>query len=587
MISGILAFSIMLCGLGISPASALVKIDFEQKYFVHPGLQTWDFSLIRSEDTYHIFYHTARVGEFNVTGADTIWHSTSLDLANWTIEGPIITAGQGAWDANMTWAPDVFRDEENNRYGIAYTGVDDGFNQRICFAFSSDLYNWTRSEANPIIIPNADDYIWDKDGTWSDFRDPYVYRENGQWHVLVTAKKQLDVVSGVLYHGVSDDLETWVDVGYLFANDGDEPYLVLESPQYHIWGDYHHLLFGEYNTAGISAVKSRDLNTLSMDSRVIIDAGYAPEVDDFDPGIEIFSRLAVYDHPQTGVRNYVIRLDTLTVDPTGSVISVYKPGPLYEDFEYVNGMANLANPIFGDNPDFRGEEPAGTVGHGYYGSAEYFQGPLAGRGSPGSQIGSGARGELRSYPFIIEGDKMDLLVGGGYYPETCYVALMDAVADTIIYSETGAGTPPMSPRQWDLSGLTGRQAYIKILDDEMGAMGFINIDEIIESSSVSAVIGNPLPGQFLVDHGAFPNPFNPMTTFRFSLTENREIQIKVFDLRGLEIWNSGSVAGSPGLNNVTWQGVGSDGQLVPAGIYLYSIESQGLGVASGKLSLVK
>ena len=584
---GLLVLGLFLCGNGGSPAHAGVRIDFEQKYFIHPNLQTWDFSLLRVDETYHIFYHTARVGEFQTTGADTIWHSTSPDLYHWNIEGPIITIGQGSWDSEMIWAPDIFRDEENNRYGIAYTGVDENRNQRICFAFSDDLYTWTRADANPIIVPNPDDYIWDPNGNWSDFRDPYIYREDDQWHILVTALKQLDVPTGVLYHGVSDDLINWEDVGYFFANDGEDEFRVLESPQYHKWGDYHHLLFGEYDSNGVSSVKSRDAGSLSMDTRTIIDYGYAPEVDDFDPGIEIFSRLAIYDHPQTGIRNYIIKLDTLLVSPNGSEVSVFNPHPLDKDFVYKSGISNLANPTFGDNPDFRGDPPAGTVGNGYYGSAEYYQGPLSGRGAPGTRMGNSARGELQSFPFIIEGNTMDLLVGGGYYPETCYIALMDAATDTIIFSETGNGENLMTPRQWDLSGLMGREAYIKILDDEMGEMGYINIDEIIESPSVSAVMENPDMNLFLVDYGAFPNPFNPTTHIRFSMAEERDVQVKVYNLRGLEIWDSGLIAGSSGLNNVAWHGVDSSGQSVATGIYLYSIESRGIGLASGKLSLVK
>ncbi len=578
---------LVLCMSCVSPASAMVRIDFDQKYFIHPHLQTWDFSLIRHEDTYHIYYHTARVEEFAVTGYDTIWHSTSPDLVHWNIEGPVITTGQGSWDAEMTWAPDVFHDERNHRFGIAYTGVDESKNQRICFAFSPDLYTWTLADENPVLVPDYHDYIWDPHGEWSNFRDPYIYWENRQWNILVTAKKRLDGPTGVLYHGVSDDLVNWEDVGYFFANDGNNAANVLESSNYHQWGDYHHLLFGEYGTLGTSSVKSLDVNNLSMSTRVVIDNGYAPEVDSFDPGVEIFSRLALYINPQTGINEFVIKLDTLLISPDGSEISVHRPHPLSKDFELISGISNWANPTFGDNAAFRGEAPVGVVGNGYYGSAEYFQGPLSGSGEPGDQMGNFARGELKSFPFIIEGDRMDLLVGGGNYPETCYVALMDASTDTVIFSETGGGDPLMTPRQWDLSGLVGRQAYIKILDNETGGLGFINVDEIVESASTSAVLENPASHLILVNHGAFPNPFNPATNIRFSLTENRDVQVRIYDLRGLEIWNSGLVFGNAGLNNVAWRGVDASGQSVPTGVYLYSIENRGLSLGSGKLSLVK
>ncbi|MCK9997212.1 MAG: hypothetical protein KAH56_13135, partial [Candidatus Krumholzibacteria bacterium] len=39
-------------------AEGLVRLDFEQKYFQHPGRQVWDFSIIRPDSVHHIFYHT-------------------------------------------------------------------------------------------------------------------------------------------------------------------------------------------------------------------------------------------------------------------------------------------------------------------------------------------------------------------------------------------------------------------------------------------------------------------------------------------------------------------------------------------------
>jgi len=41
-----------------SEAQALVRFDFEQKYYQHAGRQVWDFSMIRPDSIYHIFYHS-------------------------------------------------------------------------------------------------------------------------------------------------------------------------------------------------------------------------------------------------------------------------------------------------------------------------------------------------------------------------------------------------------------------------------------------------------------------------------------------------------------------------------------------------
>jgi hypothetical protein len=446
---------------------------------------------------------------------------------------------------------------------------------------------WTAAPINPAVEPDTNQYIWDPDGAWSDFRDPFIYRQDDQWHVLVTAKKWYSQATGVLFHGVSDDLKTWTDPGPLFANDGVSPQKVLESPQYHQIGDWHHLLFGEFDDQGITLLSAQDPSAWTMDDRIIFDYGYAPEVDEFDPGHRIFSRLAPFYQPNGVDLSYVIRLDTLLVDPDGGNPALYKPSPLDENWVVHSGVANLGNPIFGDNPVWRGEPSVGLVGNGYYSSIEYFQGPLSGKGSAGTQLGVGVKGLMESRRFVIEGNRMSLMVGGGNYPTTCYVALVDSADSTIIFSETGSGDPLMTERTWDLTDHFGKTCYITIVDDESGPMGYLNVDEIIEYQDVSGVLPQVVPTTLLADHTAQPNPFNPRTEIRFTLGREAVVNVRVHDLRGHVVWQTGQFAGRAGDNARTWNGVTSKGQAAPAGTYLYAIEVDGRRLGTGKLSLVK
>jgi hypothetical protein len=466
------------------PAQGLVRFDFEQKFFQHPQRQVWDFNIIRSDSVYHIYYHTIHELTPHPTLADTIWHATSRDLKHWNLEGPVLTVGQGYWDSGAIWAPDVSRDEEGGRWSIAYTGCDDQFNQRICMAYSEDLYSWDKSSTNPTVVPDPDLYLWNPDGGWSNFRDPFVYRQDNQWHILVTAKQALEVSTGVLYHGTSNDLETWLDVGIIFANDGADPGHVLESSQYHVIGDYHHLLFGEFDTPGIKLLSAHQPEDWTMADQVLLDYGNAPEINEFDPGIRIFSRITPFYQPNEIDLSYVVRLDTLLTDPDGADPRVHKPHPLDENWAVRTGTSNLANPTFGDNPLWRGEPSVGMVGNGYYGSQEYYQGPLSGRGGPGTQLGDGVTGTLESRPFTVTGRRMHLLVGGGNYPATCYVALVNAADSSIIYSETGLDSNPMTLREWNLVPHHGLECFIRIVDLETGPFGHINVDEIVEIDDV-------------------------------------------------------------------------------------------------------
>jgi sucrose-6-phosphate hydrolase SacC (GH32 family) len=198
--------SVVLLLAFVPGATALVRFDFEQKFYRHPGRQVWDFSIIRPDSVYHIFYHSINELTPSAVHGDTIWQASSLDLKHWSSPTPILTVGQGPWDAGAIRAPDVFRDEANKRWGIAYTGCDASYNQSICLAYSTDLLQWTKAPENPTIQPDSSLYVWDKNGAWSNFRDPFIYRQDSRWHVLVTAQQDLGARRGVIYHATSEDL---------------------------------------------------------------------------------------------------------------------------------------------------------------------------------------------------------------------------------------------------------------------------------------------------------------------------------------------------------------------------------------------
>ena len=568
-------------------ARALVHFDFEQKFYVHPGHQTWDFSLVRADSLYHIFYHTA-LDIPTGSRADTIWHATSADLARWGQPEPILPSGTAAWDSVSVWAPDIFRDEANQRWVLAYTGADTVMNQSMGLAYSPDLFTWTPEPANPVLTPDPALYLWGPDRTWSDFRDPFVWREENQWHVLVTAKQWLGAPTGVLFHGVSDDLVSWQDAGVFFANDGADPWRVLESPQYHVINGRHHLLFGEYDTIGITHLSAVHPDSFTMATRTTIDNGYAPELDEFDPGVRMLSRIVPYGLPDGVHVSYVVRFDTLLVSPDGTTLTVHRPHPLDAGWEIHTGVGAQVAPTWGDTPLWRGEPSSGLVGNGWFSSNEYYQGPLSGIGTgfPGAQVGGGATCELLSRPFVVEGDRMDLLVGGGEDLERLYVALVDAVTDSVLRRSTGRGTPLLEPRHWDLAGLRGRLCRIRIMDDATGPDDILNVDEIVELH-LQAVAAAPTPSTTVTGHRAYPNPANPRVRIRFRLDRPGTVVLRVHDLRGRLVWAGSPLVLAAGEQDLSWSGVDRRGRAAATGIYFYSLVVDGTRVAGGKLSLVR
>jgi hypothetical protein len=94
---------------------------------------------------------------------------------------------------------------------------------------------------------------------------------------------------------------------------------------------------------------------------------------------------------------------------------------------------------------------------------------------------------------------------------------------------------------------------------------------IVDNSSLE-VLGNELPIQFSLDQN-FPNPFNPWTSFQYSIPKSSIVKINVYDVRGNIIKNIINKNQSPGFKTVQWDATNNLGELVSAGLYIYSIEA--------------
>lgn len=572
----------------VRPAPALLHIDFEQYYYVHTDMQVWDFCLVRHDGTFSIFYHAIPEATPSPDYADHIWRATSADLIHWSTPTIVLSVSSNAYESRAVWAPDVAFDEETGLWWMAYTGVDELRNQRICMAWSRDLATWFKSRFNPVLELAPPTFFYYPDYGWGECRDPFLYQQGGQWHVLASAKVTgIADGRGALAHASSPDLLHWSSPDVFLANDGPTPWNTPESPQYLVRSGVHHLFFLEYSSEGLSHIGSFDPPVWTFENRTIFDLGIAPEVDSFDGGVnQLISRVAAFQEPNEPQLSYVARIDTLIFRVGPEAPQIRRAPPLAREFAAYSGIACLGNPCFGDNPARRGEDPAGLVGNCFFGSREYFQGPLSGRGDAGRLIGESATGFLDSYPFTIEGNSISLLVGGSYSPDSCYVALMDAATDSILRRAASGGHETMSLHWWDVHDLQGREAYIHIRDRDYA--GHINVDEIVESFDVVTQAGGapPSAGPVLIDRGPAPNPFNPATNLRFELASSAVCRVTIHDLRGRRVWDSGRFAGRPGPNSVTWRGVDGGGAPQPAGVYVYRIVAADRVLARGKLTLI-
>ena len=87
------------------------------------------------------------------------------------------------------------------------------------------------------------------------------------------------------------------------------------------------------------------------------------------------------------------------------------------------------------------------------------------------------RGTIESPRFQVTKPKMKLLVGGGS-GKGVYVELIDAKTKEQLKVERGHNSETMDERTWDISTYKGRTLQIRIVDDEVGGWGHINVGNI-------------------------------------------------------------------------------------------------------------
>ncbi|MFQ5512246.1 MAG: FlgD immunoglobulin-like domain containing protein [Candidatus Krumholzibacteriia bacterium] len=572
--------------LAAAGAEALVKFDFEQKYFVEFGPEVKDHSLVRRNGVYHLFY-------LRGDPAINIGHVTSTDLIHWSFENPVLSVQPGTWDERAMWAPQVIQGNRGE-YIMYYTGVNQASSQQTGIAMSTDLYDWVKI---PWPVYHPDPLTWAEwsETTFSHGRDPFVLEHQGTYYLLNTAKTWFN--KGAISCATSTDLFNWQDIGPMYVHDS---WHVLESVQCIERNNKFHLFFTEETLGATSHMASDSLlSGWDIGTRNFIDFGHAPEVTLFD-GNYVFSRHAVHNYGD-GTNQFVIRFDTLLW--VGDSPFVSKPWPLAPNWSMPEGFAFTVQPTFLNNPAARGDTvDVGFTGLSWLSSFENYQGPL-GLGNPGSFLGDGAIGTLRSKTFTIVGNSMNLLVGGGDYANDCYVALVDANTQQILFKETGKGTDAMDRRYWDVKVHRGADVYIEVVDNSTAAFGHINVDDIEESfewlnGSASGGTGDRLrkpglqvssapPGDGIGLFQNSPNPFNPVTHISYYLPRSGRATVDIFDVRGKRVRRLASAGAGPGTHTVRWDGTGDRGEPLSTGIYFYRLLVDGRNIATRKMMLLK
>ncbi|MDP6499278.1 MAG: PQQ-binding-like beta-propeller repeat protein [Candidatus Marinimicrobia bacterium] len=94
-----------------------------------------------------------------------------------------------------------------------------------------------------------------------------------------------------------------------------------------------------------------------------------------------------------------------------------------------------------------------------------------------------------------------------------------------------------------------------------------------------------IPEEFVL-HQNYPNPFNPVTTLRYDLPEQSNVNIIIYDIMGREVKSLINQTQDAGFKSVIWNATNDYGKPVSAGVYLYQIQA-GEFVQTKKMVLLK
>lgn len=91
--------------------------------------------------------------------------------------------------------------------------------------------------------------------------------------------------------------------------------------------------------------------------------------------------------------------------------------------------------------------------------------------------GDKAIGTLTSPEFELDRDWIQFLIGGGAHSETICVQLL--IGGTVVRSATGKDAEALEWTTWEIADRRGQRGRIRIVDQERGAWGHINVDRIV------------------------------------------------------------------------------------------------------------
>ncbi len=164
-----------------------------------------------------------------------------------------------------------------------------------------------------------------------------------------------------------------------------------------------------------------------------------------------------------------------------------------------------------------------------------------------------------------------------YEEETLLCLVNTSVDDQSGVTVTGTVTS-LAPGDYTLANLMNIPETIDVTvtpSHEISGLHMAGYETIVfQFITTTGVTGNnDLPATGLMLEPAYPNPFNPSTTIRYSLPERSQVKIGIYDVAGRLVAEIQNGIEAKGNHEVLWQGLDAQGMTVSAGVYFVRLEA--------------
>ncbi len=524
--------------------------------------------LVADETQSTVFQHTARPS--NIVGNWTVLSNPDLDgnpnariLVTQIIISPEYLYNNreiGVWYDGSHWA--IFNENQENMpdgasFNVLVLKEDNSILQT---AVSGNIQGSTTKIDNPALNnnPNAIIYVtqnWSPYGVYNTL-NVSTYYNGSQWTIYNEDNSNIAVNSSYnVYLGSSsfvhksDSTNSYPNLTYF-----DNP-LINKDPNafifaLHNWNPFgsgtsvYDKKLGVYYTGSAWSIFDQDATPVSPN--IYFNVAVAPKTDSAflhtTTALNISSNYTTIDNPLlNGNPNAKILVQQRYINSYNNInVGVWYNGSKWtifnQDFSAMAEGKDFNVWLLNDNKSFAHTVDSTNIL--YVNTYSFIDNPLT-NNNPDANI--------LITPLLNSGDYFDHVLGVWYY---------DAIQKWAVYVEDG--TP-----------------FIRGIKYNVYIANSLGIPTSVEEENNPASVSN-----FELQQN-YPNPFNPTTQIRFSLAEQSQVTLKVYNILGKEIATLVNDVKSAGTHEVSFDGSG-----LASGVYFYTLQT-GKFTQTHKMILMK